>query len=79
MLTGDELFINRSYLIKDASGNDVILGKLLKREKAYCYFHESYSGYNNSFTFEHKPPDIYRIHESHNIRRFYVHRVVAWN
>jgi len=50
MLTGDELIINRSYLIKDASGNDIILGKLLKREKAYSPFHESYSGYNNSFT-----------------------------
>jgi len=47
-LTGDELTLNdKSYSIKDKNGNDFNLGKLIKREKTYSPFHESYSLYNN--------------------------------
>jgi hypothetical protein len=55
-LTGDELTLNdKSYSIKDKNGNDFNLGKLLKRDKTYSPFHESYSLYNNIFEFENKP------------------------
>jgi len=55
-LTGDELTLNdKSYLIKDKNGNDFTLGKLLKREKTYSPFHETYSLYNNFFEFENMP------------------------
>lgn len=55
-LTGDELTLNdKSYSIKDKNGNDFNLGKLLKREKTYSPFHESYSLYNNVFEFENTP------------------------
>ena len=56
-LTGNELTLNnKSYSIKDKNGNDFYLGKLLKREKAFSPFQESYSLYNNIFEFE-NPPD----------------------
>jgi hypothetical protein len=55
-LTGDELTLNdKSYSIKDKNGKDFNLGKLLKREKTYSPFHESYSLYNNVFQFENVP------------------------
>jgi hypothetical protein len=55
-LTGDELTLNdKSYSIKDKNGNDFNLGKLLKREKEYSSFHETYSSYNNIFEFENMP------------------------
>lgn len=55
-LTGNELTLNdKSYSIKDKNGNDFHLGKLLKREKAYSPFHESYSLDNNIFEFENAP------------------------
>lgn len=57
-LTGDQLTLHdTSYSIKDKNGSDFILGKLLKREKAYCPFHESYSLNNNIFVFENMPDE----------------------
>jgi hypothetical protein len=55
-LTGDELTLNdKSYSITDKNGNEFNLGKLIKREKFYSPFHESYSSYNNIFEFENMP------------------------
>jgi hypothetical protein len=55
-LTGDELTLNdKSYSITDKNGNEFNLGKLIKREKTYSPFHESYSSYNNIFEFENMP------------------------
>jgi len=57
-LTGDQLTLHDiSYSIKDRNGSDFILGKLLKREKAYSPFHESYSLNNNIFVFENMPDE----------------------
>jgi hypothetical protein len=56
LLTGDELTINdKCYLIKYNNGCVFYLGKLLKREKSYSYFYETYSNYNNIFEFENMP------------------------
>jgi len=55
-LTGDELTLNdKSYTIVDKNGNEYNLGKLVKRERFYSPFHESYSLNNNIFEFENMP------------------------
>jgi len=74
-LTGDELTLNdKSYSIKYKNGNDFNLGKLIRREKSYSPFHESYSIYNNIFVFENKP-DMSLVPDSvdvfHNKKIFY--------
>lgn len=59
-LTGDELTLNdKSYTMKDRNGNDFFLGKLIKREKSYHPFLQTYSDNNRSFKFEHMLEDRY--------------------
>ena len=66
-LTGDELTVNdKSYAIKDKNGNNFILGKLLRRDKAYSQFHETHSLYNNSFECENMPDKISLPHGVNN-------------
>ena len=76
-LTGDELTLNeKTYAIKYKDGTYFNLGKLLKREKFYSPFHESYSHYNKIFVFEKKPdmkllPDNVTVDTFHNNPLFY--------
>jgi len=73
-LTGDELTLNdKSYSIKDINGIDFNLGKLLKREKTYCLFHQAYSLYSNKFEFENMPNKKIvpsGVNSYHNIKMF---------
>ena len=53
LLTGDELVLDGpNYAIKSKNGEEVFLGKLLKRERGFSYFHEAFSIHNDVFVFE---------------------------
>ena len=70
LLKGDELLLNGPNYAATINGEEVFLGKLLRREKSYSYFNETYSLYNNVFVFEKSPSNI-RFNNCFNIRIFY--------
>jgi hypothetical protein len=59
-LNVDELEINsRRYYMRLTDGTVILVGKLLKREPTYSYFHQMYSTYNNNIGFEFMPKGYY--------------------
>lgn len=66
-MTGDELEINGSFYCIEYKDTFMELGKLLRREKTYSHFHETYSIHNMLFVFENKT-----IYGCHNERIFQI-------
>lgn len=60
MLTGDELEINGSSYYIDYKDTLMDLGKLLRREKTFSHYYETYSIHNMLFVFENRT--IYGCH-----------------
>ena len=82
LLTGDELVIDGpNYAIRSRNDEEVFLGKLLKRERGFSYFHEAFSIHNNVFVFEHNPKIVLEqrlLSDCHNNRFFYEKPSSSW-